>query len=99
MHYDVLMAKTEVYCWRLTPERKRALERRARAEGKTVAQLLDRLTEDFLARHTAADDEAEQRRLHEAVARCLGTISGGDPHRSENVSALMRQSLRRKYGR
>lgn len=92
------MAKTEVYSWRLAPERKAALEAGARAAGKTVAQVLDELSAEWLASRTA-DDEAEQRRLHAAVAKFIGTISGGDPHRSENVSRLMREGLRRKYGR
>jgi hypothetical protein len=92
------MAKTEVYSWRLAPEKKRALERRARDQGQTVAQLLDRLTEELLASH-ADGDEAEQRRLHAAAAKFVGVISGDDPYRSENVSTLMQRSLRRKYGR
>ncbi len=93
------MAKTEVYSWRLTPEKKAALEAEARAEGKTVAQVLDSLAEDWLASRRNEDDEAEQRRLHATVARFVGAISGDDPHRSENVSTLVRQALRRKHGR
>jgi len=93
------MPKTEVYSWRLAPDKKRALERRARAQGQTVAQLLDHLTEELLANHLPEEDEAEQRRLHAAAAKFVGAISGTDPHRSENVSRLVRQGLRRKYGR
>lgn len=91
------MAKTEVYSWRLAPEKKRALERRARAHGQTVAELLDRLTEDLLASRDESD-EAEQRRLHALAAKFVGTICGGEPNRSENVSTLVRQALQRKYG-
>lgn len=93
------MAKTEVYSWRLAPERKSALEAEARAAGKTVAEVLDELSTEWLAARRTPDDEAEQRRLHKAAAKFVGTISGHDPHRSENVSTLMRQTLRRKYGR
>ncbi len=93
------MAKTEVYSWRLTPQRKRALEGRARAQGQTVAQLLDRLTEELLASHADEGDEAEQLRLHAEAAKALGTISGGNPRRSETVSSDFRELLRRKYGR
>ncbi len=92
------MAKTEVYSWRLTPDRKAALEAEARAAGKTIAELLDALSGEWLAGRRGEDDEAEQRRLHEAAAKFVGAISGDDPHRSENVSTLMRQALRRKYG-
>jgi hypothetical protein len=93
------MAKTEVYSWRLAPERKAALQAEARAAGKTIAELLDELSAGWLAKRRTADDEAEQRRLHAAAAKFVGAISGGDPYRSENVSTLMRQGLRKKYGR
>jgi hypothetical protein len=92
------MPKTEVYSWRLAPEKKRALEVEARAAGKTIAEVLDALSAEWLAGRKN-EDEAEQRRLHAAVAKCIGTISGDDPYRSENVSTLVRQALRRKYGR
>jgi hypothetical protein len=93
------MTKTEVYSWRLAPERKSALEAEARAAGKTVAEVLDELSAEWLATRRTADDEAEQRRLHQAAAKFVGVISGDDPNRSGNVSTLMRQTLRRKYGR
>jgi hypothetical protein len=93
------MAKTEVYSWRLAPERKSALEAEARAAGKTIAEVLDGLADEWLAGRKSEEDEAEQRRLHAAAAKFVGAISGGDPNRSENVSTLMRQGLRRKYGR
>ena len=47
------MRKTEVYSWRLSPAKKRALEDQARAQGQTVAQLLDRLTEEIMAQIAA----------------------------------------------
>ena len=93
------MPKTEVYSWRLTPEKKAALEVEARADGSTIAQVLDSLSDEWLAGKRNEDYEAEQRRLHAALAKCVGTISGNDPYRSENVSKLMRQRLRRKHGR
>jgi hypothetical protein len=93
------MAKSEVYSWRLTSDRKAALEAEARAAGKTIAEVLDGLADEWLAGRKSEEDEAEQRRLHEAAAKCVGAISGGDPNRSENVSTLMRQGLRKKYGR
>ena len=93
------MAKTEVYSWRLAPEKKRALEGRARAQGQTISQLLDRVTEEFLASRGNEDYEAEQRRLHKAVAKTLGTISGGNPRRSETVEQEMYKQLKRRHGR
>lgn len=95
------MAKTEVYSWRLTPEKKQALEHEARREGKGLAALLDMISSDWLAsrRAAAATDEAEQARLHEAAARCLGAIAGSDPDRSKNVRSQVRRRLRERRGR
>lgn len=93
------MAKTEVYSWRLAADKKAALQAEARAQGKTVAQILDVLAEEWLAGRRDEDHEAEQRRLHAAVAKTLGKISGGDRRRSENVRAAVRERLRRRHGR
>jgi hypothetical protein len=93
------MPKTEVYSWRLAPEKKRALERRARAQGQSVAQLLDRLTEDLLANHPPEEDEAEQRRLHAAAAKFVGAVSLGNPRGSETVEQELHKQLKRRYGR
>ena len=46
-------------------------------------------------------DDVEQARLHAAAAKCLGIISGGDPHASEKVRELVRKRLleRQRLGR
>jgi hypothetical protein len=46
-------------------------------------------------------DDAEQRRLHEAVAKCIGVIEGDGSRRSDNESVrqAVRERLRRRYGR
>jgi hypothetical protein len=95
------MAKTEVYSWRVKPEHKMALEQAARDEGVTIGRLLDRLTERWISarKRKNGDDEAEQKRLHAAAARCFGSISGDDPHRSEKVNEIVRQRLLERYGR
>jgi len=93
------MPKTEVYSWRLSREIKRALETRARAHGKTLAQVLDALAQEWLSRPGNADDEAEQRRLHAAVAPYIGSISGRNPRRSEDVEVEMHRRLKRQHGR
>jgi hypothetical protein len=93
------MAKTEVYSWRLSPEKKRVLEHRARARGQSVAQLLDHLTEEFIASRIDESGEAEQRRLHAAVAKTIGTIAGGNPRRSETVEQDIYKLLKRRHGR
>ena len=93
------MRKTEVYSWRLSPAKKRALEDQARAQGQTVAQLLDRLTEEMLANHANKDDEAEQRRLHKAAAKFVGAVSIGNGRLSETVEQEMYSQLKRRHGR
>jgi hypothetical protein len=93
------MAKTEVYSWRLSAERKRALETRARTEGKTLAQVLDQLAQEWLARPLDEDDEAEQRRIHAAAAKAIGAIAGNNPRLSESVETEMYRRLKRQYGR
>jgi hypothetical protein len=93
--------KTEVYSWRVSPEVKAALEREARREKTSLAALLDRVARQWLEerKSRSVDDAAEQARLHAAVEKCIGTIKGGDPHRAESASRLIRESLARKYGR
>jgi hypothetical protein len=92
--------KTEVYSWRLTPGRKANLERVARRRKLKIAHVLDMAVDEWLARHATdiADDE-EQKKLHALAQRYIGVVKRNDPHRSANVSKLMRQSLRRKYAR
>lgn len=93
------MKKSEVYSWRLSPQMKAAIEERARAEGTTMAKLLDRIVGDWLGERTTVEEEAEQRRLHAAAARTIGTIRGGDPHLAEQASERVKEILRRKYDR
>jgi hypothetical protein len=45
------------------------------------------------------DDDAEQRRLHEAAAKCIGVLEGNDPRSSENVRQIVRERLLQRYGR
>ena len=95
------MAKTEVYSWRVDPQIKMALEAEARSQGTTLAEVLDRIAKQWLEmrKQQNGDDEAEQARLHAAAAKWLGSISGGDPYRSEKVRETVRKRLKERYGR
>ena len=95
------MAKTEVYSWRVDPRIKMALEAEARAQGTTLAEVLDRIAKQWLEarKQRNGDDEAEQARLHAAAAKCFGTLSMGDPHGSEKVRETVRKRLEERYGR
>ena len=90
--------KTEVISWRVSPEVKSGLEREARRRKISVSAALDLAAREWL-KNGDEDDEQHQRRLHEAVAKCFGAIDGGDPYRSQNASRLVKEKLRRQYGR
>jgi hypothetical protein len=93
------MKKSEVYSWRLSPQRKSALEDHARAEGITMAKLLDRIVGGWLEEQRSDDHEAEQRRMREAAAQAIGKIRGGDPTRAARTSELVSAKLRERHGR
>jgi hypothetical protein len=86
--------KTTVYSWRVSLERKAALEELARKQKRSVAELLDdavgRLLQEQAAREH--DDEA-QRRMRDAAKRAIGRIAGGDPHRAERARVSVRERL------
>jgi predicted DNA-binding ribbon-helix-helix protein len=92
--------KSEVYSWRLEPELKMRLEEAARREHVSVAQLLERITREWLkARPGAAEDEAEQERIRASAMRFIGKLRGDDPDRSAMVSQRVREQLARKRAR
>jgi hypothetical protein len=93
--------KTEVYSWRVSTELKMGLEREARRRKISLAKVLDAAAQEWLKKRSSDqdDDAAEQKRLHEAAAKSFGTITGGDPKRSENVRQIVRERLRQRYGR
>ena len=75
-----------------------ALEDEARLQGTTMAEVLDRITKQWLEmrKQQSGDDESEQSRLHAAAAKCFGTIAAG-PNFSENVSAKVRMRLKERH--
>src|SRR5262245_54778173 len=95
------MQKTEVYSWRLSPRLKSDLEEAARTEQKSMAELLEEISREWLERFRSpnGDEEERQRVLHEAVMRCAGTIRGSDPNRAENARFEVRRRIARRHGR
>ena len=88
------MAKSEVYSWRLSLETKSVLEELARQNQSSIAELLDQIVNDWLARQQALKaDDAEQERLQQAALQTLGTIQGDNPERASNAKALLRAKL------
>ena len=86
--------KTAVYSWRVAPATKSALEQEARERGETMAELLDRITREWLERERTSGSDAKKREaeMRARALRACGTIAGGDPGRSTRA----RQDLRRR---
>ena len=93
--------KTEVYSWRVSAAKKAALESEARRERTSLAKLLDQVTSDWLKeRHNGRNgDDAEQAAIRKRAFAAIGSIRGGDPTRSSRASELVREVLRKRYGR
>ena len=92
--------KTEVYSWRVSPALKAGLEEAARAERRSVADLLDEIVGEHLegVRRIRGSESERQRRLHEQAAAFAGRISGSDSRRAERSRGLVRARLRRASG-
>jgi hypothetical protein len=91
--------KTEVYSWRLSPQRKAELESEARREGTSLAKLLEEITGEWLneQRGSRNGDEAEQAALRKRVMATVGTMRSGDPTLSTRASQIVRERILRKH--
>ena len=92
------MPKTAVYSWRLSPDLKVAIEEAAKERRESTAAFLERIVRDWLAGSSSPQDDEEQRRLHAAAARFIGSIDG-DPDSSVNVRRNLRERLARRHER
>lgn len=90
--------KTEIYTWRLSPALKAGLEEAARAQGRSVAELLDEIVAEKLQalEDAAGEDDGRQRQLHARAASFAGCLSGVDSQRSARARALVRERLRNR---
>ena len=94
------MANNEIYSWRLDTALKEALERAARADNTSVANLLRTIVTDWLASNPVPGEDAEsQLRMRNQALRCAGTIRGGDPDRAEQASSRVRAALEARRAR
>ena len=91
--------KTEVYSWRLSPEKKLELEDEARRAGKSVAEVLDEISSEWLNMRRDADNEdgTEQARIRKRIMATVGTVRGGDPTRSARSQGMVRGIISRKH--
>lgn len=85
--------KTEVYSWRVSPQRKAELEGEARREGTSLAKLLDEITANWLEeqRNSRQGDQAEQAAIRKRVMATVGTIRSG-----ESLSTRAREIVRER---
>lgn len=93
--------KSEVYSWRVSAEKKAELESEARREGKSLAGLLEQITGNWLKqrRNSRNGDEAEQAAIRKRAKAAIGSIVGSNPMRSSQASQLVKEILRKRYGR
>ena len=95
------MPKSAVYSWRLSPRLKGELEEAARAEQKSMADLLEEIARDWLGhfKRSNGDDAGRQKALHEAGMKFIGSIHGEDPNRAENARSELRKRIAQRHGR
>jgi hypothetical protein len=92
--------KAEVYSWRVSSDLKMRLETEAARRSISMAAALDDAAREWLAKTKAEEDEEEkQGRIRAEAMKYVGSISGDDPHGSENTGAKVRAKLLRRYGR
>ena len=91
--------KTEVYSWRLNSEKKLELESEARRAGKSVADVLDEISSEWLSMRRDANngDGAQQARIRKRIMATVGTVHGGDPTRATRSKELVREILKQKH--
>ena len=91
--------KTEVYSWRVSAAKKADLESEARREGTSVAELLEKITADWLQeRRTSRNgEEDEQAALRRRVMATVGTIHSGDPTLATRAREVVRERIARKH--
>ena len=79
---------------------KAGLEAEARRQGLSLSALLDQIAGQWLRRRRkrTETDAEEQARLHRAVEKCIGSISG-PPDWAESADRRIRENLARKYDR
>ncbi len=95
------MPKTEVYSWRLSPRLKGQLEEAARAEQKSMAELLEEIAQEWLERFrdSNGDDAELQKALHDAGMKFIGSIQGDESIWAENARSEVRKRIAQRHGR
>ncbi len=89
-----------MYSWRVSAELKSELEREARLRNVPISSILDAAVRGWMENSAVkATEKDEQARLHASAEKFIGALAGHDPQRSTKARALVRERLRRRYGR
>ena len=77
------------------------LEDEARREGASLAEILDRITTEWLRRrkNLRNGDEEEQARLQKRAETYFGSIASGNPELASRTSQRVKQILKERYVR
>lgn len=77
------------------------IETEARREGKSVAQVLDEISTEWLnqRRSSRNGDEEEQARIWKRAMKAIGSIKSEDPTRASRSKELVREIIREKHER
>jgi hypothetical protein len=91
--------KTEVYSWRVSPQRKAELEGEAKREGTSLAKLLDEITAHWLEeqRNSRHGDQAEQAAIRKRVMATVGSIHSGERTLSIRAREIVRERVVRNH--
>ena len=89
--------KSEVYSWRLTPDMKARLESEARRSGKSLAEVLEQISADWLDARAGSYDDKMEAAMRKRIMATVGKIRGGDPQRASRSKELVREIIRRKH--
>ncbi len=95
------MTKSAVFSWRVAPERREALTSAARRNDVTTSELLDRITDAWLADDAgrACETTAEEERVRQRALRAVGAFGGGDPDRTAKARSELRARIAARVGR
>ena len=90
-------AKTEIISCRVPVAKKAELEKEARGKRISLPQLLDQITDEWLARRPRVYTAAEEAEVRKRAMAAIGAVRSGDPTGSSNVSEKVREIIWRKH--
>jgi len=95
------MTRSAVISWRVAPERREALSSAARRNDLSTSELLERITDAWLASQAERDLETAtaEERVRQRALRAVGAFGGGDPDRTAKARAELRARIVARVGK